>query len=86
MNSAPTSASNWKASYLALTTLLVRRRAILRITQSDMADKLKIGRRTFQRWESGEIDPPGMDLFRWAAELGVNIAPHVAQLSEGETA
>lgn len=88
MNSAPisTATCNWKASYVALAALLTRRRAARRISQEALADQLGVGRRTFQRWESGEIDPPAMRLFQWAALVGVNIAPYLAQPASGRAA
>lgn len=79
MTSTPKTAPDWKASYLALTALLIRRRKALKISQESAAAHLGVGRRTFQRWEDGEIDPPGMALFQWAALLGITIAPYLAQ-------
>lgn len=75
----PRPAADWRASYLSLTALLIRRREALRISQQDLADRLGVGRRTLQRWEHGEAEPPAMRLFQWAALLGVRIAPDVAQ-------
>jgi len=79
MTSAPQPAPNWKASYLALTALLIRQRKVLKISQQNVAAQLGVGRRTFQRWEDGEIDPPGAALFQWASLLGITIAPDMAQ-------
>jgi len=78
-NAAPSASGGWKSSYLALTTLLMRRREELGISQEALAALLGIGRRTLQRWESGEAEPPGMRMFQWAGVLGVRIAPDVAQ-------
>lgn len=88
MNTAAisTATCNWKAAYLSLAALLMRRRIALRISQEALADQLGVGRRTFQRWESGEIDPPAMRLFQWAALLGVNIAPDMAHSASGRAA
>ena len=80
MNTArATTPLNWKASYLALVMLLARRRTEWGLSQETLAKHLGIGRRTLQRWESGEADPPAKRLFQWAARLGVAIAPDVAQ-------
>lgn len=70
--------SAWKASYVALIAALLRRRKELRISQEKLAKQLRIGRRTFQRWEDSRVEPPAKRLFQWAAALGVEIAPHVA--------
>lgn len=72
--------SGWKSQYMALIGLLARRRKELRISQIDLAKQLKAGRRTFQRWEDGRVEPPAKRLFQWAAALGVTIAPDVAQV------
>jgi transcriptional regulator with XRE-family HTH domain len=71
--------SAWKPHYMALIGLLARRRKELRISQIDLAKQLKVGRRSFQRWEDGRVEPPAKRLFQWAAALGVTIAPDVAQ-------
>ncbi|MCA1910256.1 MAG: helix-turn-helix transcriptional regulator [Magnetospirillum sp.] len=76
--------SGWKSQYMALIGLLARRRKELRISQIDLAKQLKAGRRTFQRWEDGRVEPPAKRLFQWAAALGVTIAPDVAQSSADE--
>jgi transcriptional regulator with XRE-family HTH domain len=81
MNTART-ITDWRAAYLKLTGLLVRRREAQRISQQDLADRLGIGRRTLQRWEHGDAEPPAMRLFQWGALLGVSIAPDVAQVNE----
>lgn len=78
MNTPPVAPRGWKTSYLALIRLLTRREA-LDISQQDLADHLGVGRRTLQRWEHGEAEPPAMRLFQWAARLGVGLAPDVAQ-------
>lgn len=70
---------DWKASYLALVGLLIRRRKELGMTQDYLVAQLRVGRRTFQCWEAGRAMPPSARLFQWAAELGVGIAPDVAQ-------
>jgi DNA-binding XRE family transcriptional regulator len=74
MSSAPaTVGGQWKASYLTLVHKLRIRREAMFETQDSMAFRLGIGRRTFQRWEAGEVDPPGMRLFQWAGMLGIKI-------------
>ena len=84
MNSA--APRDWKASYLALTALLMRRREDLEISQQDLAGQLSVSRRTLQRWEHGDSETPAMRLFQWAARLGVTIAPDVAHFKEGKAA
>ena len=63
----------WKASYLALCRLLVRQREALDLTQVDVATRMGVSRRTLQRWERGEIEPPAMRLFQWTALVGAEI-------------
>lgn len=77
--------SGWKSHYMALIGLLARRRKELRVSQIDLAKQLKVGRRSFQRWEGGRVEPPAKRLFQWAAALGVTIAPHLAQSSADAT-
>lgn len=70
---------DWKTSYLALAGLLVRRREALGLSQEDVAKELGVGRRSLQRWEAGDAEPPAKRMFQWAGLLGVSIAPDVAQ-------
>lgn len=64
----------WKSSYLRLVTTLIERRKELGWTQEDAALRVGTSRRTFQRWELGEANPSGPELFWWAACLGIEIA------------
>jgi len=73
----------WKTSYLALVATLLRRRQERCLGQAALAVQLGVSRRTLQRWECGEAEPPAMRLFQWAARLGVGIAPNVAQSGAG---
>ena len=74
MNTTPaTRPIEWKASYLALCRLLVRQREALDLTQVDVATRMGVSRRTLQRWERGEIEPPAMRLFQWTALVGAEI-------------
>lgn len=59
---------------LRLHSQLVAGRAGLGMTQQQVADRLGVDRRTFQRWEDGEIEPRLTDAFRWAKAVGVAIA------------
>ncbi len=88
MNTIPASVpvTDWQASFLALTGLLVRRRDDLGVSQEALAIQLGLARRTLQRWEHGDADVPAMRLFQWAAALGVRIAPDVAHSNAGEAA
>lgn len=59
---------------LRLHAQLVAGRASLGMTQQQVADRLGVDRRTFQRWEDGEIEPRLTDAFRWAKAVGIEIA------------
>lgn len=77
MTSQQQSPANWKARYLATVGQLLRERLARDICRVQMARMLRISRRTFQRYESGELDPPGKRLFRWADLLGVELASNL---------
>lgn len=62
------------SNYMALTGQLRRGRRLNDETQADMARMIGVSRRTFQRWEDGEAMPDALQLFRWAALVGVEIA------------
>lgn len=46
---------NKTGSYDALIEIMINKRKELKLTQSQMADKLNIKRRTYQRWETGNL-------------------------------
>ena len=52
--------------------LLAGRRAV-GLTQAEVAERLGVSRRTFQRMEDGVADPSSTMLFRWADLLGIAI-------------
>jgi transcriptional regulator with XRE-family HTH domain len=81
-----TSGGGWKAAYLSLCSTLRNRRKALGITQEELAKSIDVDRRTLQRWEAGEMDPPGMRLFQWAGLLGINIAANVPHFSKEKVA
>lgn len=77
---------SWKLAYTRLLGQLRQGRMKAGLSQSDIADRLVIGRRTFQRWEASECVPNAIQLFRWADVVGVSInselkadAPNLAQ-------
>lgn len=49
-------------------------RTIKRISQGQLADKLKINKSTISRWESNEIDPTVSNVIQVANLLGVPVA------------
>jgi DNA-binding XRE family transcriptional regulator len=75
-----TKSGGWQAAYLSLCATLRNRREVLGMTQDALAKTMGVDRRTVQRWEAGEVDPPGKRLFQWAGVLGIKIsASDVAQ-------
>lgn len=85
-----TTTTSWTRSYMTLIGQLVARRADLvrtrgpndKPTQEWMAARLGVGVATFQRWENAVNQPKGMDLFRWAALLNIEITSKM-MCSEG---
>lgn len=75
---------SWQGAYLALTGLLTGRRKELRLTQPALAAQLGKSLATLQRWEEGVNPPSAMDLFQWAAVLGVDITSNVRRSGDGE--
>lgn len=77
---------SWKLAYTRLLGQMRQGRMKAGLSQSDVADLVGIGRRSFQRWEASECVPNAIQLFRWADVVGVSIqsepkadAPQVAQ-------
>lgn len=74
---SPAAPPSWRAAYLALIGLLTRRRNELRLSQTALAAQLGVATATLQRWEHGVNPPTAMDLFQWAAVLGVDITSNL---------
>jgi len=66
--------TSWRTSWMRLQGQLMTCRKASPMSQDDVAAKLGISRRTFQRWENGQTVPDAMELFRWADVLGIEIS------------
>jgi len=71
--------SSWRQSCMRLQGQLLAGRRAAGLTQAEVAERLGVSRRTFQRMEDGEADPSFMLLFHWADVVGIAItsAPRV---------
>lgn len=80
MTASPRPLRSWRGEYLALCSDLIRARVALGMPQDRAAALIGVGRRTFQRWETGESSPDALHLFRWSDIVGISItsAPKLA--------
>lgn len=85
MSNNVTTPPSWRAAYLALIGLLTRRRNEFRLTQPALAAQLGKSLATLQRWEEGVNPPSAMDLFQWAAVLGVDITSNLRCAGRAES-
>lgn len=69
--------ADWRRRYMATTGHLLQGRQRAKLTQDQVAGRIGVSRRTFQRYESGELVPDAMQLFRWAGVVGVEIASNL---------
>lgn len=73
MSDAATPRRSWQMDWLALQHSLITRRKTAGISQDEAARRLGVDRRTFQRWEDGETDPSGPQLYQWCAMVGLSL-------------
>lgn len=71
----------WRSSWMKLQGQLVRQRGALGLTQPQLAERLPVSLATIKRWENGHATPSALDLFRWAAELGIAITSRVESVT-----
>jgi transcriptional regulator with XRE-family HTH domain len=81
----------WQSEYLGLMTRLRRGRRLAGLSQADVAERLGISLRMFQRYEGSEDTPTGeayepkvMLLFHWASMVGVRITSDMTHSTGGE--
>lgn len=68
-------APSWQMDWLALQHSLITRRKTSGISQDEAARRLGVDRRTFQRWEDGDTEPTGSQLYQWCAMVGLALTP-----------
>lgn len=66
--------ASWRLDYMTLVGHLLVGRERRGLTQISVARRLGISRRTFQRYEAGDIAPDALTLFHWASVVGVRLA------------
>ncbi|WP_051914544.1 helix-turn-helix transcriptional regulator [Thermorudis peleae] len=76
----------WQATALAraFALWLVRRRAELGLSQTELARRLGVSQPTVARWESGEHVPEIATLVRLAETLGLHVALEIVPAHPGE--
>ncbi|WP_158555099.1 helix-turn-helix domain-containing protein [Fulvimarina endophytica] len=65
---------------------LMRQRKALGWSQQTLADLTGMSLATVKRWELGTSTPNAMDLFQWAAALGIEITSTVSESVTTDTA
>lgn len=72
-DNADSNRQSWRSQYLSIIFMLARKREELNLTQVQVAARIGMSLRTYQRTEAGERDFTAPELFHLAHVLGVTI-------------
>jgi len=79
---------SWRLDYMRLIGQLKKGRTAAGLTQADVAARLGVSHRMFQRYEGCEVSPSGavyepplMLVFQWASAVGVKITSDMTHFS-----
>lgn len=71
----------WKSQYMSIRFMLIRRREALGLTQADVAAKIGMPLRTYQRKEASLTDFTALEFFYLAGVLGVSLTAEIKDQS-----